>query len=191
MIAQYSDVLVDELSKDETTFTPTKPTKLKKDAKSYKAKRARWSPLHYKEHTDKALKKLIREGVLKKSPPGAKITYISPGHYPKNEAETLFRLVSFGWPRAFKRGGGDGSSTFPTPAEVMTSINMSHKYWVVAVLTSNYHQIRIPTVDEHLFWVLLESGPYICVHKPMEIINRRHLLVNIVTSLLEGTEAKI
>ena len=31
MIAQYSDVLVDELNKDETIFAPTKPTKLKKD----------------------------------------------------------------------------------------------------------------------------------------------------------------
>ena len=76
MIAQYSDILVDELSKDKTIFAPTEPTKLKKDAKPYKDKRARRSSLHYKEHTDKALKKLIREGVLKKAPPGAKFTYI-------------------------------------------------------------------------------------------------------------------
>ena len=81
MIAQYSDVLVDKLSKDETIFSPTEPTKLKKDAKPYKAKHTRWNPLHYKEHTDKALKKLIREGVLKKAPPGAKFTYISLGHW--------------------------------------------------------------------------------------------------------------
>ena len=46
MIAQYSDILVHELSKDETIFTPTEPTKLKKDAKPYKAKRKRRRPLN-------------------------------------------------------------------------------------------------------------------------------------------------
>ena len=80
MIAQNLDVLVDKLSKDEIIFTPTKPTKLNKDAKPYKAKCARRSTLYYKKHTDKAVKKLIREGVLKKAPPSAKFTYISLGH---------------------------------------------------------------------------------------------------------------
>ena len=40
MISQYSDVLVDELSKGETILALTEPTKLKPDAKPYKAKRA-------------------------------------------------------------------------------------------------------------------------------------------------------
>ena len=89
MIAHYSDVLVGELRRDKTIFPTTEPTKSKKDAKPYKAKCTRKSPLHYKEHTDKALKKLIRVWVLKKTPPGEKFTYISPGHWvPNNEAET-------------------------------------------------------------------------------------------------------
>ena len=67
MISQYSNVLVDELRKDKTIFAPTEPTKSKKDAKPYKAKQAGECPLYYKEHEDKALKKLIREGVLKRA----------------------------------------------------------------------------------------------------------------------------
>ena len=59
MISNYMDVLVDELSKDETIFALTEPTKLKQDAKPYQAKRVRKSPLHYKIHMDKALKKLL------------------------------------------------------------------------------------------------------------------------------------
>ena len=135
MIVHYLDVLVDKLSKDETIFAPTERTKLKKDAKPYKATWARTSPLQYKEHTDKALKKLIREGVLKKAPPGAKFTYISLGHWvPKSEVETSFRLVTNLW--RLNEAVEVETSTTPTPSEVMASIDPSHKFWVVANLTS-------------------------------------------------------
>ena len=91
MLLFYTYVLIDGLSKDETIFAPTEPTKLKPDAKPYQARKARRSLLHYKEHADKALEKLIKEGVLKKASLGAKFTYISPGHWvPKNEADTSF-----------------------------------------------------------------------------------------------------
>ena len=58
MISHYTDVFMDKLSKDETIFAPTEPTKLKPDTKPYHAKRAKRSPLHYKhrqsiEKTDK------------------------------------------------------------------------------------------------------------------------------------------
>ena len=127
MIAQYSDVLVHKLSKDETIFAPTEPTKLKKDAKPYKAKHARWSPLHYKEHTDKALKKLIREGVLKKAPPGAKFTYISRGYWvSKNEEKTSFRQVTD--LHRLNEAVEVETSTFPTLSKVKRSIDLSHKF---------------------------------------------------------------
>ena len=64
-------------------------------------------------------------------------------------------------------------------------------FWVVADLTSGYHQIRIPPADKHLFGVLLESGLYVYRYKPMGFINRGHSCVNRATSLLEGTEVKI
>ena len=73
----------------------------------------------------------------------------------------------------------------------MMSIDPSHKVWVVADLTSGYHQICIPSIDEHLFRVLLESGLYVYGCKPVGFSNSGQSLVNIATSLLEGTEAKI
>ena len=62
------DVLIDELSKDETIFAPTEPRKLKQDTKSYQANRARRSLLHYKEHTHKALKISEIEDIIKNGP---------------------------------------------------------------------------------------------------------------------------
>ena len=83
------------------------------------------------------------------------------------------------------------SSTFPTPLEVMTSIDPSHKFWVVANLQFGYHQIQIPAVDEHLFGVLLESRLYVYGRKPMGFMNSGYSFVNIATSLFEGTDSKI
>ena len=71
MISGYTNVLVDDLNTDEAIFALLEPTRLKPDAHTYLAKRERKSLLHWKEHTDKALKKLIREEVIKKALPGA------------------------------------------------------------------------------------------------------------------------
>ena len=49
----------------------------------------------------------------------------------------------------------------------------------------------MPTVNEHLFGVMPESRLCIYGHKPMDFINRGHSSMNIATSLLEGTKAKI
>ena len=128
--------------------------------------------------------------MLKKTPPGAKFTYISLGHWvPKTEAESSFRLVTDF--RQLNEAVEVETSTFPTQSEVMISIDPSRKFWVVADLTSVYHQIKIPPTDEHLFGVLLEYGLYVYGRKLMGFINSRHLFVNIATSLLEGTEAMI
>ena len=78
---------------------------------------------------------------------------------------------------------------FPMPSEVMTSIDPSHKFWVVADLQSGYQQIQIPAIDEHLFGFLLENRLYMYRRKPMGFINSWHSFVNIATSLLEGRDS--
>ena len=75
---------------------------------------------------------------MKKAPPGAKFTYISLGHrVPKNEAETSFGLIPD--LRQLNEAVEVETSTFLTLSQAMSSINPSHKFWVVADLTSGYH----------------------------------------------------
>ena len=93
MILGYTEVLVDELHINEAIFAQLEPTKRKPDAQIYRTKRVRRSPLHWKEHTDKALKELIREGVLKKAPPRTIFSFIRPGHWvPKNTGGNLLQV---------------------------------------------------------------------------------------------------
>ena len=81
---------------------------------------------------------MIREGVIKKAPQGAIFLYIFPGHWvPKNKDITKFWLVTDLC--RLNKAVEIGASMFPTPSEVMTQIDPSQKYSVVANLTSGYH----------------------------------------------------
>ena len=68
--------------------------RLKENYQPFICKKPRPSPLHWKEHINKEIAKLLREGVIEWLH-GRKATFVSPAHWvPKNKEETRFRLVT-------------------------------------------------------------------------------------------------
>ena len=87
---KYSDVLVDELKSGEKMYCPPMDVRLKENYKPYICKKPRPTPIHWRKHIDKEVKKLLREGIIERAH-GRKLTFVSPAHWvPKNKDETRF-----------------------------------------------------------------------------------------------------
>ena len=90
----YSDVLVEELKSGEKMYTPPMEVCMREGYQGFICKKPHAAPLHWKEHIDKEIKKLLHEGVIKCSH-GRQATFVSPAHWvTKNKEETHFRLVT-------------------------------------------------------------------------------------------------
>ena len=87
-------MLVDELKSGEKMYCPPMDVRLKENYKPYICKKPRPTPIHWRKHIDKEVKKLLREGIIERAH-GRKLSFVSPAHWvPKNKDETRFRLVT-------------------------------------------------------------------------------------------------
>ena len=59
----YSNVLVEELKTGEKMYTPPMEVRLREGYQGFICKKPRATPLHWKEHINKEIAKLLREGV--------------------------------------------------------------------------------------------------------------------------------
>ena len=119
-------------------------------------KKPRPTPIHWRKHIDKEVKKLLREGIIERAH-GRKLTFCSPAHWvPKNKDETRFRLVTD--LRKLNEAVVPDTSVFPTPARVMAQVNPASSWFIVVDLLSGYHQVAIKEEDKHLFAFMIDEG---------------------------------
>ena len=170
---RYSDVLVEELRAGEKIYCPEMEIRLKEGYKGYICRKPRATPLHWRKHVDKEIKKLLREGIIKRAH-RRQLTFVSPAHWvPKNKEETRFRLVTD--LRHLNDSVVPETSVFPSPARVMSMVKPNSSWFVVVDLLSGYHQIAIKDQDKHLFAFMLDEGKqggvFVYTSAPMGFIN--------------------
>ena len=76
---KYSDVLVNELQSGQKMYCPPMDVRLKENYQPYICKKPRPTPIHWRKHIDKEVKKLLREGIIERAH-GRKLTFCSPAH---------------------------------------------------------------------------------------------------------------
>ena len=183
---QFSDVLVDELKSGQKMYCPPMDVRLKENYQPYICKKPRPTPIHWRGHIDKEVKKLLREGIIERAH-GRKLTFCSPAHWvPKNKEETRFLLVTD--LRKLNEAVIPDTSIFPTPARVMAQVNPASTWFIVVDLLSGYHQVAIKEEDKHLFAFMIDEGKqggiYNYTSAPMGYCNSGHSFVNNLSLLL-------
>ena len=77
-------------------------------------------------------------------------------------------------------------SVFPTPSEIMMSVNPASKYFVKLDLLQGYHQIPLTDKSKNLFVFALEDGLYRYTRAPMGYTGSSHYFNKVIQKLMEG-----
>ena len=133
----------------------------------------------------KEVKKLVKAGVIEHIPPNKAAAWISPAQFiAKDTKEEKLRLVCDLC--QLNKNVKPDCSVFPTPSEIMMSVNPASKYFVKLDLLQGYHQIPLTDKSKNLFVFALEDGLYRYTRAPMGYTGSSHYFNKVIQKLMEG-----
>merc|ERR1712089_5295 len=152
-------LLVDELEEAMNITCPPMDVELNNTSKPFFTRKPKKHRLHWAQKVKKEVKKLVKAGVIEKVPPNEAAAWISPAqNIAKDIKEEKLRLVCD--LRQLNKGVKPDRSVFPTPSEIMMSVNPASKYFVKLDMLQGYHQIPLSDKSKNLFVFALEDGLY-------------------------------
>merc|ERR1711989_1214 len=170
---EFSDVLVEEFEEAMNITCPLMDLELNNTSKPFFARKPKKHPLHWAQKIKKEVKKLVKAGVIERVPPNEAAAWISPAQFiAKDIKEEKLRLVCD--LRQLNKGVKPDCSVFPTPSEVMMSVNPASKYYVKLDMLQGYHQIPLSDKSKNLFVFALEDGLYRYTRAPMGYTGSSH-----------------
>ena len=133
----------------------------------------------------KEVKKLVKAGIIERVPANESAAWISPAHFiAKDAKEEKLRLVCDLC--QINKGVKPDCLVFPTPHEIMQSINPASKYFVKLDLLQGYHQIPLSEKSKNLFVFALEDGLYQYIRAPMGYTGSSYYFNKVIQKLMEG-----
>ena len=133
----------------------------------------------------KEVKKLVKAGIIEWVPANESAAWISPaGFVTKDAKKEKLRLICDLC--QLNRGVKPDCSVFPTPNEIMQSINPASKYFVKLYLLQGYHQIPLSEKSKNLFIFALEDGLYRYTRAPIGYTGSSHYFNKVIQKLMEG-----
>ena len=182
---EFSDVLVEELEEAMNITCPPMDVELSNTSKPFFARKPKKHPLHWAQKVKKEVKKLVKAGVIERVPPNEAAAWISPAQFiAKDTKEEKLRLVCD--LRQLNKGVKPDCSVFPTPSEIMMSVNPASKYFVKLDMLQGYHQIPLSDKSKNLFVFALEDGLYQYTRAPMGYTGSSHYFNKVIQKLMEG-----
>merc|ERR1711895_124814 len=153
-------------------------------SKPFFARKPKKHPLHWAQKVKKEVKKLVKAGVIERVPLNEAAAWISPAQFiAKDIKEEKLRLVCD--LRQLNKGVKPDCSVFPTPAEVMMSVNPASKYYVKLDMLQGYHQIPLSEKSKNLFVFALEDSLYRYTRAPMGYTGSSHYFKWIIQKIME------
>merc|ERR1712237_25966 len=111
-----------ELQEEMNITCPPMDVELNNTSKPFFARKPKKHPLHWAQKVKKEVKKLVKAGVIERVPPNEAAAWISPAQFiAKDIKEEKLRLVCD--LRQLNKGVKPDRSVFPTPSEIMMSVN--------------------------------------------------------------------
>ena len=127
---------------------------------------------------------MVKAGVIERVPPYEAAAWISPAQFiAKDTKEEKLRLVCD--LRQLNKGVKPDCSVFPTPSEIMMSVNPASKYFVKLDMLQGYHQIPLSDKSRNLLCFELEDGFYRYTRAPMGYTGSSHYFNKVIQKLME------
>ena len=162
IIAEFSDVLADELPENPMNYPPMK-IHLKEGYKPVKIMRARAIPRHWQEEAERVTNDLLSRGIIRPVP--GVTEWVSPAHYvPKDEGDGLRFVTDFsGLNEYVKRP----VHPFPSVQDILQQIPAGSNWFLVMDAKQGYYQLALDEQSQEITTFLLPWGKFCYTRGPM------------------------